>query len=229
MEKERIRYIYQITNLVNGKTYFGQRTRSLKYTSSLADMYWGSGVLLKKAKEKYGLENFEKKIIIEGHFSKDQINRFERCIIRIQRFIGKAEYNLADGGDGGDLSQFIDYDSETFHRHVSEGVKKTYANGRKAFGWTFHNGMKGKHFSDKAKQKMRESHLGERNSQYGKHRSEETKKRIRAALARDYKTEYKELYEAFLGHVLSSDEKRFFAKKYNIAYDSINRVLRRFI
>ena len=229
METERIRYIYQITNLVNGKTYFGQRTRSLKYTSSLADMYWGSGVLLKKAKEKYGLENFEKKIIIEGHFSKEQINRFERCIIRIQRFIGKAEYNLADGGDGGDLSQFIDYDSETFHRHVSEGVKKTYANGRKAFGWTFHNGMKGKHFSDKAKQKMRESHLGEKNSQYGKKRTEETKQRISKALSQDYKAVYAELYEAFLDHVLSSDEKRFFAKKYNIAYDSINRVLRRFI
>lgn len=229
METERIRYIYQITNLVNGKTYFGQRTRSLKYTSSLADMYWGSGVLLKKAKEKYGLENFEKKIIIEGHFSKDQINRFERCIIRIQRFIGKAEYNLADGGDGGDLSQFIDYDSETFHRHVSEGVKKTYANGRKAFGWTFHNGMKGKHQSDGAKEKIRKAQSGCKNSQYGKHRSEETKNRIRTALERDYKAEYKEMYEAFLDHVLSSDEKRSFAKKYNIAYDSINRILRQFI
>ncbi len=230
METERIRYIYQITNLVNGKTYFGQRTRSLKYTSSLADMYWGSGVLLKKAKEKYGLENFEKKIIIEGHFSKEQINRFERCIIRIQRFIGKAEYNLADGGDGGDTSRFIDYSSIERSENISNAMKEAYKEGKiKPRGWTFHKGMKGKHQSDDAKEKIRKAQSGCKNSQYGKHRSEETKKRIRTALARDYKAEYKELYEAFLDHVLSSDEKRLFAKKYNIAYDSINRVLRQFI
>lgn len=228
METERIRYIYCITNLVNGKTYFGQHTLTEGRTFE-TDTYRGSGKLLWRAYEKYGKENFKRTCIIKGHFSKEQINRFERCIIRIQRFLGKAEYNLADGGDGGDTSRFIDYDSETFHQHVSEGVKKTYANGRKALGWTFHNGMKGKHFSDEAKQKMHESHLGEKNSQYGKHRSEKTKKRIRAALVRDYKVEYSEMYEAFLDHVLSSDEKRSFAKKYNIAYDSINRVLRRFI
>jgi group I intron endonuclease len=225
---ERIRYIYEIKNKVNGNTYIGQHTLREGRTFE-TDVYYGSGVLINKAQRKYGLENFEKTIIISGYFSKEQINRFERCMIACQRICGKAEYNLASGGEGGDLSQFIDYDSETFHRHVSEGAKKTYANGRKASGWASHNGMKGKHLSDEAKQKLRESHLGEKNSQYGKHRSEKTKKRIRAALARDYKAEYKEMYEAFLDHVLSSDEKRFFAKKYNIAYDSINRVLRQFI
>ena len=90
-------------------------------------------------------------------------------------------------------------------------------------------GNTGHKLSDEQKQRMSVSHLGEKNSQYGKHRSEETKKRIQAALAKDYKAEYKEMYEVFLDHVLSSDEKRFFAKKYNIAYDSINRVLRQFI
>lgn len=226
-----MRYIYCITNLLDGKTYFGQRTLpNVKYRTPENDPYFGSGVYISRAIKKYGKENFKRDIIIKGDFSKEQINRFEKCIIRVQRFLGKAEYNLANGGDGGDLSEFIDYSSSKRSENISNAMKKAYKEGKiKPRGWTFHNGMKGKHFSDEAKQKMRESHLGEKNSQYGKRRSEKTKKRIRAALVRDYKVEYSEMYDAFLDHVLSSDEKRSFAKKYNIAYDSINRVLRRFI
>lgn len=245
METERIRYIYCITNLVNGKTYFGQHTLTEGRTFE-TDTYRGSGKLLWRAYEKYGKENFKRTCIIQGHFSKEQINRFERCMIACQRLCGKAEYNLADGGDGGDTSKFINYSDEwrdkTRRRTLESRIEqfgsldkyKAYQkeiakqNLEKDPDYYTTKGNTGHKLSEEQKQKMSESHLGEKNSQYGKHRSEETKKRIRAALARDYKAEYKEMYEAFLDHILSSDEKRSFAKKYNIAYDSINRVLRQF-
>ena len=98
METQRIRYIYEIRNKLNGKTYIGQHVlRSGR--SLMNDRYYGSGVLIKKAQKKYGLKNFEKTIIISGYFSKEQINRFEKCMIACQRICGKAEYNISDGGE----------------------------------------------------------------------------------------------------------------------------------
>ena len=46
-------YIYRITNLINGKTYIGQH----KY-EELNEYYKGSGKHLKRAQQKYGIENW---------------------------------------------------------------------------------------------------------------------------------------------------------------------------
>jgi hypothetical protein len=100
-----VKYIYEIENLINGKTYYGQRDCKLKNPEN--DNYFGSGFLLKKALKKYNQKKFKKSIIIQGNFSKEEINRFEKCVIRMMRAVGKAEYNLADGGQGGNLGQIV--------------------------------------------------------------------------------------------------------------------------
>ena len=50
-------YIYITTNSINGKNYVG------KHYGEFNDKYKGSGVLITKAFEKYGIENFSKEII----------------------------------------------------------------------------------------------------------------------------------------------------------------------
>ena len=192
MSEDRIRYIYCITNQVNGKNYFGQHTMRKGYKTELADVYWGSGTLLKRAQKKYGLENFKKEIIISGKFSKEQINRFERCIIAIQRLIGKAEYNIAYGGDGGFTGFWgTDLCSESKRRkqgqYINDILSKLSEEERKEFykkrtektliTWqqngTKHETFKGKHHSEETKNKMRESRKGKcsgsKNGSFGKH------------------------------------------------------------
>lgn len=187
METEKIRYIYCITNKVNGHTYFGQRTLAEGRTFE-TDTYRGSGKILRQAYEKYGKENFERTCILQGRFSKEEINRFEKCIIRIQRICGKAEYNLADGGEGGNV--FWKYATSEDRKAQSDRAKTqwkehrdAYIDGRKKASETIkrrvksgeisyaneHNGMFGKKHSAEAKRKMSEHRLGENNGSFGTH------------------------------------------------------------
>ena len=60
-------YIYEITNLINGKRYRGQHK-----TTNLNDNYMGSGVAINAAYEKYGINNFHKNVqknMLKGEFN----------------------------------------------------------------------------------------------------------------------------------------------------------------
>lgn len=197
MTEKRRRYIYKITNLVNGKTYIGQRTFNTSGTAknALADMYWGSGKLLKLAQTKYGLENFKKEILIEGFFTKSQLDRFERCAIRVERFLGKAEYNIANGGQGFDSSEASKYakigvkvyeqrTGKSWSQRAKEIAQSKSPEERRSVAlksmqsrlekgnWTFT--MKGKKLTQDQIQRMKESKrlnppIGPKNGSFGKH------------------------------------------------------------
>ena len=95
-ESLRTYYIYLITNKINSKNYVGQRLCPLDKIPK-TDNYMGSGVRLHWAYDKYGIENFTKEIIAICH-SKTIVDILEKEYIRQYREIGKAEYNVADGG-----------------------------------------------------------------------------------------------------------------------------------
>ena len=162
--------IYRITNLINGKTYIGQH----KY-KKLDDSYMGSGVLIKRSIKKHGIENFKKEILYSRIQYRETADDMERFAIAKERAIGKAEYNLANGGEG--LSGYKH--SEEYKRKISERTKGE------------NNPNYGKHHSEETKKKISEAEKGrpgmkcENNPMYGKpawnrgkHLSEETKKKI---------------------------------------------------
>jgi group I intron endonuclease len=96
--------IYEIKNKINSKSYIGQ------HSSNDLGSYWGSGKLIKRAIEKYGIENFER-IILEKCSDKNELNEREKYWIKEKDSINTG-YNLTEGGTGGDNSKFIEYSEE---------------------------------------------------------------------------------------------------------------------
>jgi hypothetical protein len=87
--------IYKITNLINNKIYIGKDTTS-------DPNYFGSGLLISRAFEKYGKDNFIKEVIDE---TDDYIELSKKEIYWIERYNStdrEIGYNISKGGDGGD-------------------------------------------------------------------------------------------------------------------------------
>ena len=69
-------------------------------TDNKDDDYMGSGLRIRRAIEKYGIENFEKTILFECA-SVDEMNAKEAEIVN-EDFIARDDvYNIKLGGDGG--------------------------------------------------------------------------------------------------------------------------------
>jgi len=144
-------YIYRITNLINGKTYIGQH----KYKETPYDDYMGSGKLLHKAYEKYGIENFKKDILVFNIPERKYADLLEKTFIASEREkVGKENcYNIADGGEGrtGLLSE------ETKKKMAESKKGNTYRKGK--LPWNT-----GKHRSEETKRKIAETLKGRKQS-----------------------------------------------------------------
>lgn len=115
--------LYETVNNVNGKKYIGAHS-----TNNLNDSYLGSGVKLVNAINKYGKENFTKKII-QFFDSRESLLEAEKVIVNENVVNDKNYYNVSLGG-----MSFIDSlvnldNSEAFISHQSKAGK----NGGKAF------------------------------------------------------------------------------------------------
>ena len=90
-------YVYQITNLLNGKIYVGKH-KSAKHPSK--NEYYGSGKQITTAIKKYGIENFKKEVL---HYcsSLEEMADKEAEVVT-EDFVKRPDtYNMHKGGPGG--------------------------------------------------------------------------------------------------------------------------------
>lgn len=91
-------FIFITINIINGMMYVGKRT-----CRKGDNYYYGSGKYFKRAFKKYGKENFIR-IVVDYAYDKKELNEKEKFYIKdLNAVEDKMFYNLADGGEGGNI------------------------------------------------------------------------------------------------------------------------------
>jgi group I intron endonuclease len=166
--------VYLITNLVNGKRYIGQTSRSLEWRWHIHQTRKGCRAL-RNAIDKYGANNFSMEVLFDVP-TKELAGEFETEYI--SRYNTKAPngYNLTDGGEG-----VVGLSLETRKRRAQKLLGNKCAVGAirtpeylKAMSERY----KGRVFSDETRRKMSEAAQARVVSQETKDKHREVTKRL---------------------------------------------------
>ena len=181
MEKQKYYFIYQTTNKLNGKYYIGKHE-----TYNLNDGYVGSGLLLQKAINKYGIENFERTILFFVN-DIDSLNFAEKETVTEEVVNDPMSYNLKIGGDGGwdyankvltteerrkhvfdsltlEQRKFLSDSSKQYWNNMSDDERKAViqksSKALKEYYKTHTSAWLGRHHTKETKEKLSKSHIG---------------------------------------------------------------------
>lgn len=113
-------FIYETTNLINGKKYIGSHKRSQDLKDPDDSWYLGSGKLLWRAFEKYGVNNFRRRILVECYSQEELESEETRILIETDAANDPNYYNIMPSYFGGTTSQ----NNPRNGTHHSEETKK---------------------------------------------------------------------------------------------------------
>lgn len=161
--------IYKITNKLNGKIYIGKHQ-----TEDINDAYMGSGKHLKRAINKYGLENFIKEILFQFDNEAD-MNAKEAKLVTEEFVKEDTNYNLCPGGHGG--FGYVNSTGKNIYgmNGKTPNVKDNFTRGRKTQAFRKKNDPE---YAKKISEKISRSLKGRPGTFKGKIHTDETKKVI---------------------------------------------------
>lgn len=190
-------YIYETTNLINGKQYIGR-----KKSEEFDPTYKGSGKILWRAIHKYGWDNFSVRMLFPC-FSEEELNAEEEFLIEYFDCVASDHYyNRYPGGHGGfPAGEFspnygrkqsestikkrvtklrgrtrtersrlrISKSVSNYYSSLSDEEKLEYNKKRADARRGKPSNFRGHHFSDESRMKMKESLSGANHPLYGKY------------------------------------------------------------
>ena len=181
MDKNYYNCIYMYTNKINNKKYVGQtknlldRHRRHVQSSFNKNAKRDYNTPFHRAIRKYGIENFEIKILAENIETQEKLNEYEIFFIKRYKTLNiQNGYNVAEGGYNNPFAGKTEKEMDEFKRKVSES--------RKGQMIGENNPFYGKKHTEETKNKISKNHAnvsGENNHNYGKHMSDEQKEKLR--------------------------------------------------
>lgn len=146
--------IYKIENLINGKLYVGQTSRSIE--SRFLDHSKGD-MIIGRAIKKYGIQSF-KISVIDNATDKQVLNEKEKYWIKQLNSLSPNGYNISIGGTGGNLGELVNA-KFLGKKQSEETIAKIRAKriGQKHSKETIAK-MMGRRHSEETKEKMRHPH-----------------------------------------------------------------------
>lgn len=170
-------YIYKLTNQISNKSYIGytSRTPEQRFKSHCLSAKNGSNLHLHCAIRKYGEDTWDIEILEESPNGEYLLKERENYYISQYDNL----YNMARGGQGGDLSQFIDYSKCTGRKPGFKVIgRKVSPEGRKKISEAAkrRTTKASDFFTDESRKKMSEANLGIPKSEAAKKKMSEAAK-----------------------------------------------------
>ena len=106
-------YIYQITNLINGKIYIGQ-TNNIQKRWANHRCNNDPNMVIARALHKYGIDNFKFEVLLRG-LTPDEANQKEIELIKEKNSLVPYGYNVATGGKRMDGVSRLGADNSNAH------------------------------------------------------------------------------------------------------------------
>ena len=161
-------FIYMTKNKVTGRLYIGKHRRTMNPNDIDDSWYLGSGVLLKRAIEKYGVDNFERLILCECSDNLSLNTMEQKFISNYNAVDDNRFYNLTFGGDG--LSIVPEFVRERMrHPHkpmldkARSNMVRTFSDEAKAkLAQNAREKLTGRMHSAQSKANMSAGHIGSR-------------------------------------------------------------------
>lgn len=196
-EKDYYGFVYETTNLKNGKKYIGQK----KFTKGYEN-YLGSGKYLKPDIKKCGKENFKRDILAIAK-TQELLNDLENHFIAVNDAVKSDNYyNKANRGQHGNV----------FANKTEEEMKEI----KKKMS----ESLKGKKHTDEAKEKISRASSGANHPMFGKKHTDEAKEKMSESL----KGKFSGSNHPGARAIVQLDKDNNFIKEWDCIQDAINNV-----